>query len=184
MEPKLFTEAQLGERQRHASPCAPLVLIYVAFTCVCSCSYGGVYLVSALTTVTKRSPTPPFVLGQDPKGVLAGPGTPKVRFLGFVFAVCPIGTMYSPQKFDFRDLYSGFAPSGPCIATWIQPVSRPGCASWVRTPRDPKSHLFVTKWDAVAPFGTWGPGSYAEFRRGSRQIGPTPLNLDFFGAIF
>ena len=34
-------------------------------------------MVSALTTVTKRSPTPPFVWGQDPKGVLAVPGTPR-----------------------------------------------------------------------------------------------------------
>ena len=36
---------------------------------------GGVFFVHALTTVTKRSSTAPFVLGQDPKGVLAGPGT-------------------------------------------------------------------------------------------------------------
>ena len=37
---------------------------------------------------------------------------PKVRFPGFVFAVCPIGGMYSPQKFDFRDLYLRLAPLG------------------------------------------------------------------------
>ena len=78
--------------------------------------YGGVYFVPALTMVTKWSPTPPFALGQDPKGVLAGPGTP----------------------------------------------------------RDPKSHLFVTKWVAVAPSGTWGPRPGAEFRCESRQGGPTP----------
>ena len=83
--------------------------------------HGGVYFVPALTMVTKWSPTPPFALGQDPKGVLAGPGTP----------------------------------------------------------RDPKSHLFVTKWVAVAPFGTWGPRPGAEFRCESRQGGPTPLNLNF-----
>ena len=55
--------------------------------------------------------------------------------------------------------------------------ARPG------TPRDPKSHLFVTKWVAVAPFGTWRPGSYAEFRRGSRQGGPTPSISTFFLTI-
>ena len=71
--------------------------------------------------VTKWSPTPPFALGQDPKGMLAGPGTP----------------------------------------------------------RNPKSYLFVTKWVAVAPFGTWGPRPGAEFRCESRQGGPAPLNLNF-----
>ena len=118
---------------------------------------------------------------------------PEVRFPGFVFGVCPLGAMYSPQKSDFRDLYSWFAPPGPCIRPKSS-ISRicihglpqwgPGCASWVRNPKDLKSHLFVTKWDAVAPFGTWGPGSYAEFRRGSRQIGPTPSISTFFGVIF
>ena len=87
---------------------------------------GGVYFVPALTMVTKWSPTPPFALGQDPKGVLAGPGTP----------------------------------------------------------RDPKSHLFVTKWVAVTPFGTWGPDPGAEFRCESRQGGPAPsisIFVDQFG---
>ena len=49
------------------------------------------------------------------------------------------------------------------------------------TPRDPKSHLFVTKWDAMAPFCTSEAGFDAKFRRGSRQIGPTPSNSTFFG---
>merc|ERR1711903_39208 len=41
--------------------------------------------------------------------------SPKVRFPGFVFAVCPMGAMFCPQKFDFRVLYSRFAPWGPCV---------------------------------------------------------------------
>ena len=47
-------------------------------------------------------------------------------------------------------------------------LARPGA------PRDPKSHLFAAKWVAVAPFGTWGPGAHAEFRRESCQGGPAP----------
>ena len=42
------------------------------------------------------------------------------------------------------------------------------------TPRDPKINLFATKWIAVAPFGTWGPGLGAEFQRESREGGPAP----------
>ena len=46
--------------------------------------------------------------------------------------------------------------------------SRPkGVLAGPGTPRDPKTNLFATKWVAVAPFGTCGLGSYAEFRRGS-----------------
>ena len=51
------------------------------------------------------------------------------------------------------------------------------------TPRDPKSHLFVTNWVAIQPFCTSEAGFDAEFRCGSRQIGPTPqtqLFLDHF----
>ena len=56
------------------------------------------------------------------------------------------------------------------------------------TPRDPKTHLFVTNRVAIPPFLTSGPGFYAEFRRGSRQGGPTPsistFFFTFFGMIF
>ena len=52
---------------------------------------------------------------------------------------------------------------------WLQTMlARP------RTPRDPKSHFFVTKRAAVAPVGTLGPITYAEFWRESRQGGPAP----------
>ena len=53
-------------------------------------------------------------------------------------------------------------------------LARPG------TPRDPKSHFFGTNWVAIQPFFKPKLGSYAEFRRGSRQIGPTPSISTFF----
>ena len=40
------------------------------------------------------------------------------------------------------------------------------------TPRDPKSHLFATKWVAIPQSGTWDPGPDAEFRPGSRRGDP------------
>ena len=52
------------------------------------------------------------------------------------------------------------------------------------TPGDPKSHLFVTNWVAIQPFFKPKPGLYAEFRRGSRQIGPTPSISTFFRPFF
>ena len=42
------------------------------------------------------------------------------------------------------------------------------------TPRDPKSHLFVTNWVAIQPFWTFAAGFDAEFRHGSRQGCPAP----------
>ena len=59
--------------------------------------------------------------------------------------------------------------------TWIKGVlAGPG------TPRDPKSHLFVTKWVAVAPFGTWGPARGQNFVANLARGGSRPLNLNFF----
>ena len=48
------------------------------------------------------------------------------------------------------------------------------------TPRDPKTHLFGTNWVAIKPFWTSPAGNCAEFRRASRQIGPTPSISTFF----
>ena len=49
------------------------------------------------------------------------------------------------------------------------------------TPRDPKSHLFATKWVAIPPFGTLKPGSGTEFRPGSRRGGvPGPESTLLF----
>ena len=48
------------------------------------------------------------------------------------------------------------------------------------TPRDPKSHLFVTNRFTIQPFCTFAARLYAEFRRGSRQIGPAPSILICF----
>ena len=63
-------------------------------------------------------------------------------------------------------------------ATRGPPYGPPWAPKGVRagpgTPRDPKTHLFVTNRVAIPPFLTSGPGFYAEFRRGSRQGGPTP----------
>ena len=53
-------------------------------------------------------------------------------------------------------------------------LARPG------SPRDPKLHLFVTKWVAMAPFETWGPGPGAE----SRQGGPAPSIPTLFSPIW
>ena len=53
------------------------------------------------------------------------------------------------------------------------PAARPqGVLAGPGTPRDPKSHLFATKWVAIPPFGTLKPGSGTEFRPGSRRGGP------------
>ena len=66
-------------------------------------------------------------------------------------------------------------------------VARPrrpkGVLAGPGTPRDPKSHLFVTKWVAVAPFGTLKPGSGSEFRPGSRRGGPGAQIPTFFSPI-
>ena len=63
-----------------------------------------------------------------------------------------------------------------------QQASQPsqGCAGRARNPKGPQTYLFVTKWVAIQPFCTSEAGSYAEFRRGSRQIGPTPSISTFF----
>ena len=67
-------------------------------------------------------------------------------------------------------------------------VARPrrpkGVLAGPGTPRDPKSHLFVTKWVAVAPFGTLKPGSGSEFRPGSRRGGPGAQIPTFLFAYF
>ena len=52
------------------------------------------------------------------------------------------------------------------------------------TPRDPKSHLFVTKWVAIQPFCMILRPAGAEFRPGARQIGPTPSVSTFFRPFF
>ena len=51
------------------------------------------------------------------------------------------------------------------------------------TPRDPKSDVFVTKWVAIQPFGTFYARLDAEFRPGARQIGPTPSISSFLSIL-
>ena len=64
------------------------------------------------------------------------------------------------------------------------PTPAQGVLAGPGTPRDPKSHLFVTNRVAIQPFCTSEAGFDAKFRRGSRQIGPTPSNSTFFWTIF
>ena len=80
-----------------------------------------------------------------------------------------------------------------CILAWICILAAPppppppgpkGVRAQPGTPRDPKSHLFVTNWVAIQPFCTSEAGFDAEFRRGSRQIGPTPSISTFFLTFF
>ena len=66
-------------------------------------------------------------------------------------------------------------------------VARPrqpkGVLAGPGTPRDPKSHSFVTKWVAVAPFGISKPGTGTEFRPGSRHGGPGTQIASFFAYL-
>ena len=64
-----------------------------------------------------------------------------------------------------------------------RPPARPGVRAGPGTPRDPKSHLFVTNRVAIRPFFAFEAGKCAEFQRGSRQGGPTP-SISFFLTIF
>ena len=132
---------------------------------------GGVYFVSVNTILTEWSPTAPFALGQDPKGVLAGPGTPTAPQMTPICHICG-GVYFVPVL----TMVTKWSPTPP-FALGQDPK---GVLAGPGTPRDPKSHLFVTKWVAVAPFGTWGPRPGAEFRCESRQGGPTPSISSFF----
>ena len=61
---------------------------------------------------------------------------------------------------------------------------RHGCAGWARNPKGPQITFFVTKWVAVASFGTWGPRPGAEFRCESRQGRPTLSISTFFSPFW
>ena len=63
--------------------------------------------------------------------------------------------------------------SGVRVGATARPPARPqGVLAGPGTPRDPKSHLFVTKWVAIQPFWTFLARKCAEFRPGSRRGGP------------
>ena len=70
-----------------------------------------------------------------------------------------------------------FSVEGPC------PKAK-GVLAEPGTPRDPKSDVFVTKWVAIQPFGTFYARLDAEFQPGARQIGPTPSISTFFSTHF
>ena len=132
-----------------------------------------------------------FVFGvlppDRPKSLISGfcirglpPGKPKSQISVFcIRGFAPWGA----HKSDFRVLYSGVCPLGgpksPMSGFCIRGLP-PGCASWARNPKGPKSHLFGTKWVAIPPYGMPGTAFCTEFRSGSRQIGPTPQSQFFF----
>ena len=102
----------------------------------------------------------------------------------------PPGGPKTPQKLSkssksviFRDIFC------PCKATGSRDQNRlekntpqgpKGVLAGPGTPRDPKSYLFITKWVTILPFWKSLAGLCAEFRRGTRQIGPTPSISTFF----
>ena len=69
-------------------------------------THGGVYFVPARTMVTKWSSTASFVLGQYPKGVLAGPRTPwdckSHLFVTNQVAIQPFCKPPRPADAEFR----------------------------------------------------------------------------------
>ena len=66
-----------------------------------------------------------------------------------------------------------------------EPLGDPkGVRAGPGTPRDPPNNLFGTNRVAIWSFFTSGPGFYAEFRRGSRQGGPTPSISTFVDNIW
>ena len=70
---------------------------------------------------------------------------------------------------------------------WLPHPSSPrpkGVRARPGTPRDPKSHLFVTKWVAIRPFCVFLRPVCAEFRSGARQIGLTPSISTFCSTFF
>ena len=70
--------------------------------------------------------------------------------------------------------------------TWylVPGTGSKGVLAGTGTPRHPKSDVFVTKWVAIPPYGTPGTAFFTEFRRGSRQIGPTPSISTLFSTTF
>ena len=66
------------------------------------------------------------------------------------------------------------------LGLWGPSPRAKGVLAGPGTPRDPKSDVFVTKWVAIQPFGTFYARLDAEFQPGARQIGPTPSISTFF----
>ena len=111
-------------------------------------------------------------------GVILAPGEP---YRGYA---CPAGQPYRGYSSPGPAI-SGLFPPIPCYSLrgGGRPYHPKGVLAGPGIPRDPKSHLFVTKWVAMTPFGTWGPGTHTEFRRESRQGAPAPSISTFLFTI-
>ena len=86
----------------------------------------------------------------------AGPSSPPVPHIPSPIPPIPHGPS---QQGDSNLGWVGGHQWGP---SWRDrpppPAARPqGVLAGPGTPRDPKSHLFATKWVAIPPFGTWRP---------------------------
>ena len=126
--------------------------------------------------------------------VRGGPGTPgstdpKPYWGGDSFQEIPLADLLEVLASNAdgrRSLTRRISRSRSNLGSMLL-VARPrrpkGVLAGPGTPRDPKSHLFVTKWVAVAPFGTLKPGSGSEFRPGSRRGGPGAQIPTFFSPI-
>ena len=116
--------------------------------------------------------------GSSPGGL--GNSAPWGLFGCFFSGECPPGGSWVAPGGLSGPLFRENAPLGaPGL-----PRGAMGVLAGPRTPRDPKSHLFVTNWDAMAPFCTSEAGLDIRI---SARISPDrshPLNLDFFGLIF
>ena len=98
---------------------------------------------------------------------------------------CFISMYFSPFFGRPGEGHPGWALGGPGAGACLLPAP-PTCQGVLAgpgTPRDPKSHIFVTNWVAIRPFCTIRVGKSAEFRRGSRQIGPTPSISTLFAIM-
>ena len=101
--------------------------------------------------------------------LILDPKMPKSRFSG---RVSNLSATHS-HGFGAPGAHRGPRGARPWAAQGAQgPRGDSGVLAGPGTPRDPKSHLFATKWVAIPPFGTLKTGSGTEFWPGSRRGGP------------
>ena len=102
---------------------------------------------------------------------------------------------YAPHGgLHFLPILEPTGPLGPetsIFSPFSEPPGPPGpgtsraqrCASAARNPKGPQITPFCTNRVAIQPFWTSEAGFDAEFRRRSRQIGPTPSMSTFVDHI-
>ena len=59
-----------------------------------------------------------------------------------------------------------------------------GCAGWAWNPTGPQITPFVTRWIAIPPCGTSGPGFCAELQSGARRGDPAPESQLFLSPFW